>query len=171
MSHHSTSHHHCTTFHITLLHTNVPRHISQTVNVATRLASDHQFYIWEHYTAISHHHISKYNIFHITATVRIAPFDIHNYSTPYIKHRSILHIALHHHIWQHIASFSTSVIAQHIAHTRTPHSTPRHIPLHTFCISIRHHVWNCNIPHRTTFDIYWSHHISHLGAPFHIMPT
>ena len=159
MSHHSTSHHHCTTFHITLLHTNVPRHISQTVNVATRLASDHQFYIWDNITL---HFTSQSTTYSTSATVRIAPFDIHNYSTPYIQHRSIFHIALHHHIWQRIA-FSTSDVAQHIAHTRTPQSTPRHIPLHTFCISIRHHVWNWNIPHRTTFDIYWHHTTFHIA--------
>ena len=40
-------------------------------------------------------------------------------------------------------------------HTRTPHST-RHSP-HILHFNQSHHVWNCNIQHRTTFHIHWRH--------------
>ena len=106
--HHTTSHHHCTTFHITLLYTNVPRHIS--VNVATYLASDHHIlHLTSHYTAVClgttiSHHISKQNMFHITATVHIS----HHSTSPtiphhtHIPHHSIFHTTVTFHIALHM---------------------------------------------------------------------
>ena len=52
---------------------------------------------------------------------------------------------------------------QHFTYQDTTFHTT---PYSTFCISITPYVWNCNIPHRTTFHIYW-HHISHQITPPH----
>ena len=54
--HHSTSYHHCTSFshHPTTYH--IPRHISQTFNVTTRLASDHHILHYDITRQSASHH-------------------------------------------------------------------------------------------------------------------
>ena len=169
ITHHSITSHqkilHHTTFHVTPFHTtpfhitpplhNIPHHIttyrmfhatslrhlmSQRISPRTTI-----FYIWHHSlppTTISHHHISKHNIF----------FTSHSHS----PHRTIPHPQLFHttptfnttaHFtphttssWfyivtppqltsQHIASFSTSDGTLHMPHSSSPqfHTTTFHI--------------------------------------------
>ena len=90
-SDHSTSHHHCTTFHITLLHTNVPRHISQTVNVATHLTSDHN--TLQSVSAPPFHTTTSQSTCSTSHshTPHLTPFHIHHCSTPH-PHSASQHI-------------------------------------------------------------------------------
>ena len=115
-------------------------------------------------------HISYHTVFHIALHHHI--LILHNTTTSdTTTHCIIFHIWHHTTITPHIAyaTFFIITIPHHhsshsnFPHTRTPHSTPRYIPHHTFCISV--------IPHHTmseiaTFHIaphfrYTSHHISH----------
>ena len=159
-SHHLSCHtipHHTTIaqLHITLLHTTVPRHISQTVNVATHPISDYHILHLRRYTAvclgttISHYHISKHmfhiaqpqstshtiphpQLFHTTPTFNITAY----FTPPHIPHRiTPPHLTTHciiSHSTLHMPHSSPPHYASHFAlcnipHTRTPHSTPRHI--------------------------------------------
>ena len=183
-----------------MFHAISPRHL-----MSQHITSDHPIlHLTSHHslppTTISHHHISKHNIFHITQ-----PQSTSRHSTPttiphhsHLQHHSTFHTTpystLHytttswfyitppHLTSQHIASFPTSDITQHIAyaafhhhnstpphftsrnfphlalcnvpHTRTPQSTPCHIPHHTFAFQSHftlHHVWKSNIPHHIAF--------------------
>ena len=164
-------------------------HVSET-----HLTSDHRIlHLRSHYTlvcfgtTISHHHISKHMI-HITqprSTSHTIPHP--QLFHTYIQHHGIFHTTYstsHYtntsHHFPHLTSHNTlhmphsaGITTVHIASVcimqhSTYQGTTFHATLysisHTFCISIRHHVWNCNIPHRTTFDVYWHH------TTFHIAP-
>ena len=85
--HHSTSYHHCTSFshHPTTYH--IPRHISQTFNVTTRLASDHHIL---HYDitrqSASHHYFTPPHLEDRTTyctshghSPHLTPFHIHHF--------------------------------------------------------------------------------------------
>ena len=152
-------------------------HTTPTLNTTAYFTPHH---IPPHYTSTSWFYITPPHltthciIFHIWHHTAHATFFIttilhHRISTPprFTSPRSFPHLAL-----------------CNILHTRTTLSTPRHIPHHTFCISItpclklQHstsHHW-----HFTYTDItphFTSHHNSHqitpphLGTPFHITPT
>ncbi len=149
-------------FHATSLRHLMSQHISPRTTI---------FYIWHHITpqSASHHHftpphLKAQHIRHHTATVHIAPFQIHNYSTPHphstpqhISHHTIFHIAYHLililHRHTNTADITTHCIIFHIwRHTTTAHcichilhhhnSTPPHFTSPNFP-----HFALCNIPH------------------------
>ena len=159
----------------------VPRHISQTFNVATTI-----FYIWPRITpqSASHHHFTLPHLKaqHITqCTSRTIPHwtsqhisQHYNYSTSHHhslhQHCIIFHIWRHNnytahcicHILHHHNSTPPHFTTFHILHYVTFHIPGHHSPHHAiFHIthfefqshSTSHHVWNCNIPHRVTFHI------------------
>ena len=202
ITHHSITSHqkilHHTTFHVTPPLHNIPHHIttyrlfhatslrhlmSQRISPRTTI-----FYIWHHITpqSASHHHftpphLKAQHIPHHTATVHIAPFHIHNYSTPHphstpqhISHHTIFHIAYHLILILHrhttTADITTHCIIFHIwRHTTTAHcichilhhhnSTPPHFTSPNFP-----HFALCNIPHneapQSIFDI--AHYAFHI---------
>ena len=183
-------------FHATSLRHLMSQHISPRTTI---------FYIWHHITpqSASHHHftpphLKAQHIPHHTATVHIAPFQIHNYSTPHphstpqhISHHTIFHIAYHLililHRHTNTADITTHCIIFHIwRHTTTAHcichilhhhnSTPPHFTSPNFP-----HFALCNIPHNwrgTTVHTtpYSTSHILNLyhtrseNATFHIAP-
>ena len=176
-----------------------PRHISQTISPRTTI-----FYIWDHITlqskrshyTISHHHISKHNIYHITQPQsRTIPhpqlyhttptFNITAYFTPHhIPHRIIqpvtswFYITPPHLTSQQIASFSTSDVtqqSQHIAYatffiTTIPH---HHISYHVTSHILHYatfHIPGHHIPHHAIFHILHFNHTLSEMATFHIAP-
>ena len=185
----SASHHHFTPPHLKAQH--IPRHC--TVHVSHHSTS----------ATIPHHtHIQHHRTFHTTTIFHIALHHhiliLHHWHHR-IWHHNTLHIIFH--IWRHTtvtqhlayATFFITLIPHHISHhwhrkfphlalcniphTRTLYSTPRHIPYHTFCISVTFHITPClKLQHSTPRTHFTSHHNSHqitphLGTPFHIMPT
>ena len=183
-------------FHATSLRHLMSQHISPRTTI---------FYIWHHITpqSASHHHftpphLKAQHIRHHTATVHIAPFQIHNYSTPHphstpqhISHHTIFHIAYHLililHRHTNTADITTHCIIFHIwRHTTTAHcichilhhhnSTPPHSHHLTFHILhyVTFHITD-EAPQSTprhirhrTFCI--SHHTRSENATFHIAP-
>ena len=172
---------------------------------ATHLTSDHHIlHLTSHYTAvclgatISHHNISKHNMFH---SPHITPFHIHNYSTPHphstsqhISHHNIFHIALHHtrfhialhhHIWHHNTLHHFPHLASHYNHSALLNTTIPHHHWHfTSHRNFSHlalwqhfHIPGHHIPHHAIFHILhfnqshhvWNCYIPHL-ATFHIAP-
>ena len=108
---HSTSHCHCTTFHITLFHTTCSTpHLAGILVMCHNTShfgppystSDVTLHRSLPPTTISHCHISKDNIFHVTQPVHIStiPTAHHTYIEHHstFPHHTMSHIALHHHI-------------------------------------------------------------------------
>ena len=173
MSHYSTSHHHCTTFHITLLHTSAPFLTSVLQHISPRTTI---FYIWDHITLQSAWATPFHTISWSTSStshsrsLHLTPFHIHNYSTPHphstsqhISHHNMFHIALHHHVLiLHHTTTSTYDIAQQSHHivyatffiTTIPHHHISHhiVTFHIFAL--------CNIPRTRTIHS-TPHHIPH----------
>ena len=96
----------------------------------------------------------------------LAPFHIHNYTTPHphsasqhISHHTIFHITLHHHIWHQNTLHHFSHLTSH--NNRAAHCTCRILHHH-----ISHHDVTFHILHYPTFHIP-GHHIPH-RAIFHI---
>ena len=131
-----------------------------------------------HPTTISHHHISKHNIFHITqSTSRTIPH-------PQLFHTTLaftitVHFIPHHIISPHLTSVTTyCIFFPHLTsrNNRTEHclchilhhnSTPPHFTSHC----------NFRILHYATFHIPWHHipphaifHIRCISVTFHITP-
>ena len=115
-------------------------------------------------TTISHHHISKHNIFHILtsqpqSTSDTIPHSPLFHTTPtfniiahFTPHHIPHHITPPHLTPQHIASFSTSVITQQSHSTlHMPHSSPPQFHTTTFHITS----WlskSCIVQHSTYQD-------------------
>ena len=168
-------HHHFTPPH---LKAHVPHH-KATVHVSHHSTSTTIL----HHTHIQHHsilHTTTYSTSHYTTTSRLnlhhtttSDNTLHhfphltshnNHSTLHMPHSSSPHFHTTTPISHHIVTFHTDFALCNIPHTRTPHSTPRHIPHHTFCISITpclklQHSTSV-APHFTYTDI-TSHHNSH----------
>ena len=159
MSHHSTSHHHCTTFHITLLHTNAPCLTSQLMlqQISPRTTI---FYIWDHITLQSawatpfhiiswstcstSHTIPHPQLFHTTPTAYFTPHVPHRITPPCLDFTSHHHI----HIWHH-----TTITPHCLCHILHHHnSTPPHFTSHR------------NFPH---FLHYATFHIPGQYIPLH----
>ena len=173
-SHHSTSPlhnipHHVTTYH--MFHATSHRHLmSQHVSPRTTI-----FYIWHRITNTAvclpppfHTTTSRsttYSTSH-SHSPHLAPFHIHNYTTPHphsasqhISHHTIFHITLHHHIWHQNTLHHFSHLTSH--NNRAAHCTCRILHHH-----ISHHDVTFHILHYPTFHIP-GHHIPH-RAVFHI---
>ena len=142
-------HHHISKhmFHITHSPHLTPFHIHNYSTPHLHSASQHIshhtiFHIALHNTrfhiALHHHILTVY----ITAPLHLTSQHIASFSTSDVtlQSHSTLHITTipHHYDMSH-----RRIITFHILHYgnistyRTPHSTPRHIPHHTFCISVK----------------------------------
>ena len=114
-----------------------------------------------HLDFTSHRHIWHHNTLHhfphLTSNDNHTAYCIchilhHHNSTPHFtSHRNFPHLAL-----------------CNIPHHRTPQFTQRHIPHHTFCISIAFHITPClKWQHSTSHHISHTYHISHQITPPH----
>ena len=151
------------------------------------------FYIWHHITreSASHHHftpphLKAQHIRHHTATVHIAPFQIHNYSTPHphstpqhISHHTIFHIAYHlililhrhtntaditthciiFHIWRHTTTAHCICHILHHHNSTPPHFTSPNFPPFALC-NIPHN-WRGTTVHTTPYS---TSHILHFTS-------
>ena len=140
-SNHSTQH---TTYH--MFHDTSRRHFS---NVATYDASDHHSpYLTSHYTAISHHHISKpQSTFHTISHPELF------YTTPTFN-ISTFHTTLHHHIWHRntlLLFFSPPLTSRN---NRTTHC---------MCHILHHHISHIVTFHSLHYaTFHWHHAIFHV---------
>ena len=134
-THRSTSHHHCT-FHIAY-YIHVPRHISQTFNVATHLASDHYIlHLASHYTSVC---IPPHHAIHITP---LAAFQSHS-----TLHRTIITSDR-----AHFPPWTSHSNIDYNSHYPTAH-IPNHTTLHfNHSISVFHN--NILHQHTTIFPMY-----------------
>ena len=187
----SASHHHFTPPHLKAQH--IPHHshsLHHTIPHPQLFHTTPTFNITAHFTlhSIPHHNTpphldftSPHHIWHHNTLHHFPHLTSHNNHTAHC----ICHI-LHHHN-STLPHFTSPRNFPHLAlcnipHTRTPQSTPRHIPHQTFCISIAFHITPClklqhstshHISHRTIIHIKSLHHISahhSTSRPFHLAP-
>ena len=173
------------------------------------------FYIWDHITLqcvpwhhhftpphlkaehVPHHTASVHILYHSTSTI---PHHTHIQDHSIFHTTTLFHIALHHHIWQHIESFPC--LTSHSKHTAhcigltffittshrnfphfavKQHSTYQDTIFHTTPYSTSHTLhFSRTMSEIATFHIaphFTSHHNLHQitpphpGAPIHIKPT
>ena len=162
-------------------------HTTPTFNIIAHFTPHHIPYhvTPPHLDFTSHHHIWHHNTLHhfhichhttITQHIAYATFFITTIPHNYISHPVISFHILHY-------------VILHMPGHHSPHHAIVHITQFAFQShsSTLHHVWNCNIPHRTIFHIhitphFTSHHNSHqitsrltiphhAHIPPHITPT